>query len=201
MTVANHGSRLTDQSQVVKARSSPTRRYLRYDEASPVAPGINHQLSNLRCLLGEAHATGRLAILPSLRLEARHNFGIPRDWAWDTYFDLDASRLVDAEGQEHALPFVRELPAGRLKTHTIPPRGGWSAAAQAADLVVRQVRHQVFAREVAATKTAPVIRMCPSVTVRSLADRSSTHFGLAGHPAMPQCTFGVATAFGACWGG
>lgn len=169
MTNAQYGGEIAGQSEPVQPRGLSTRRYLRYDEDRPVAAGINHQLSNLRCLLVEAHATGRLAILPALRLEARHNFDIPGDWAWDTYFDLDASRLVTPCGQEHALPFVRELPAGTMNTHTIAPGGPWCVSAETAQLVVRQVRHQLFAREVPATKPAPVLVLRPSATVLDLA--------------------------------
>ena len=62
---------------------------------------------NLECLLAEAHALGRLAILPPLRLAPRHNFGAPRAWRWETYFDLDGSVLVDAAGRPGPLPLAR----------------------------------------------------------------------------------------------
>ncbi|MDE0178707.1 MAG: hypothetical protein OXP36_08925 [Gammaproteobacteria bacterium] len=136
---------------------------MHYDEVRPVAAGIDHQLSNLRCLLAEAHALGRLAVLPPLRLESKHNFGIARDWSWDTYFDLDASRLVGNDGRTHPLPFVREIPAGGLKTRTVPPRGRLSAK-EGAELVVRQVRHEVFSKEVPLTNT-PALQLRPSATV------------------------------------
>ncbi|MCY3837768.1 MAG: hypothetical protein OXH09_03810 [Gammaproteobacteria bacterium] len=132
-----------------------------------MAAGIDHQLSNLRCLLAEAHTVGRLAVLPPLRLEARHNFGIASEWSWDTYFDLDASRLVGNDGRTHPLPFVRDLPEGRLNTRTVPPRGRLSGK-ECAELVVRQVRHEVFTKEVPLTNT-PVFRLRPSATVLSRA--------------------------------
>ena len=151
------------QWQASSARSVPTARYLRYDELRPVAAGIDHQLSNLQCLLAEAHALDRLAILPPLRLEAKHNFGIASDWSWDTYFDLDASRLVAAGGRTHELPFVRDLPTGTLNTRTVRPRGRLSAT-EGAELVVRQVRHEVFAKEVPLANT-PVFQFRPSAPV------------------------------------
>ena len=58
-------------------------------------------LSNLECLLREAHASGRLALLPALNLAPHHNFGIDRDWRWDAYVDFEASRLLDSAGEEH----------------------------------------------------------------------------------------------------
>ena len=149
--------------QASPARSGPAARYLRYDEVRPVVSGIDHQLSNLRCLLAEAYALGRLGILPPLRLEAKHNFGIASDWSWDTYLDLDASRLVGADGRRHPLPFVRELPAGTLNTRTVPPRVRLSVE-DGAELIVRKVRHEVFEREVPLTNM-PVFRFRPSTTV------------------------------------
>ena len=143
-------------------------RFLRYDDVRPVATGINHQLSNLRCLLAEAHATGRLAVLPPLRLEASHNFGCVRDWVWDKYFDFDASRLVGANGEEYCLPLVRELPCGTLETRVVPPKGRWSAT-ELTPLVIRQVRHEVYAREVHVPEPRPVLLLRPSTTVLDLA--------------------------------
>ena len=143
-------------------------RYLRYDDTRPVGTGMDHQLSNLRCLLAEAHATGRLAVLPPLRLEAKHNFGGTRDWAWDSYFDLGASRLVGANGEKYRLPLVRELTCGSLETRIVPPKGRWSST-ERAPLVIRQVQDEVYAREVRAARTALGLLLCPSTTVRDLA--------------------------------
>ena len=154
---------LDDRSQASPSRPVLASRYLRYDEVRPVDAGIDHQLSNLRCLLAEAHALERLALLPPLRLEAKHNFGIASDWSWDTYLDLDASRLVGVDGREHPLPFVRELPTGTLSTRTVPPRARLSAE-DGSELIVRQVRHEVFAREVTVTNM-PVFRLRPSTSV------------------------------------
>lgn len=143
-------------------------RYLRYDDVRPVATGINHQLSNLRCLLAEAYATGRIAVLPPLRLEPGHNLGRARDWAWESYFDLDASRLVGADGDQYRLPLVRELPCGKLDARIVPPRGRWSATEQA-PLVIRQVRNEVYATEIRSAQPPPELLLCPSATVRDLA--------------------------------
>jgi len=151
------------RSQASPSRSAPAARYLRYDEVRPVVSGIDHQLNNLRCLLAEAHTLGRLGILPPLRLEAKHNFGIASDWSWDNYLDLDASRLVSGDGREHPLPFVRELHAETLSTRTVLPRVRLSAK-DSAELIVRQVRHEVFAREVPLT-FMPVFQFRPSTSV------------------------------------
>jgi len=166
--VTQRGAHFGGQSQLVGSSASPNGRYLRYDDLRPVATGINHQLSNLRCLLAEAHATGRLAVLPPLRLEARHNFGVARDWSWDTYFDFDASRLVGADGREHRLPLVRELPVGKLNTHTLG-LGARLSATETAEMVVRPVRNEVYAKGIPATEPAPVMLLGPSATVLDLA--------------------------------
>ena len=142
--------------------------YLRYDDLRPVATGINHQLKNLRCLLFEAHATGRLAVLPPLRLVASHNFGHVRDWDWDTYFDFDASRLVGANGEKYRLPLAREWPRGTLETRVVPRKRRWSAT-EPAPLVIRQVRDQVYEREVHLPQPLPVLLLRPSTTVLDLA--------------------------------
>lgn len=78
-------------------------RHLLYD-APTVHAGLVHHEANLKCLLREAHATGRLAILPPLTLHRKHNFGRDRNWRWADYYDLAASRLVDLAGREHPLP-------------------------------------------------------------------------------------------------
>ena len=110
----------------------------------------------------------RLAVLPRLRLEPSHNFGSVREWSWDSYFDLDASRLVGANGEEYRLPFVRELPCGKLETRIVLPKGRWSAT-ERASLVIRQVRDEVYAREVRAVQPAPELRLRPSATVLDIA--------------------------------
>lgn len=164
------GTRNEDVDNFVVRRGTTMtdRRYLRYDEVRPVAAGMDHQLSNLRCLLAEAHAMGRLAVLPPLRLEARHNFGSAREWVWDSYFDLDASRLVGANGEEYKLPLVRELPCGILETHIVPPRGLWSAT-ERAPLVIRQVQDELYRKEVPVRQPAPLLWLRPSATVLNLA--------------------------------
>ena len=123
-------------------------RYLRYDELRPVAAGLDHQQSNLECILREAHASGRRALLPPINLTARHNFGIERDCRWDDYVDLSASRLLDGAGEEHPLPLVYSLPKTALPTLTLKP--GERMPQRAADfpLVVRQIRSNLFRKDV-----------------------------------------------------
>ena len=151
-------------------KGAATLRYLRYDERVPVAPGMDHQLKNLECLLREAHAAGRLAVLPRLRLDARHNFGAQNDWEWDRYFDLAGSRLVDAAGTEHPLPIVRHLSRVDAPTFRLEPGQRTPAAARGHVLVVRRITHRVFFRDVPEEDTAPLrLRMRHSARVRELA--------------------------------
>ena len=89
--------------------------YLRYLPAQPEAGGMSHWLANLQCLLREALKLGRLAVLPPLGLSRRHNFGIARDWRWETYFDVGGGCLVAADGAALPLPVV-----ARATGHTAP---------------------------------------------------------------------------------
>ena len=151
-------------------KSVATFRYLRYDERVPAQPGMDHQLTNLECLLREAHAAGRLAVLPRLRLDARHNFGVRNDWEWDRYFDVEGSRLVDAAGTEHPLPVVRHLPRVDAPTFRLGPGQRTPAAARGHVLVVRRIAHRTFYRNVPEEDTAPLrLRMRHSARVRELA--------------------------------
>ena len=151
-------------------KGAATLRYLRYDERVPVQPGMGHQLKNLECLLREAHAARRLAVLPRLRLEPRHNFGVRHDWEWDTYFDLAGSRLVDAAGTEHPLPIVRHLPRIDAPTFRLGPGQRTPAAARGHVLVVRRIAHHLFYCNVPEEDTAPLrLRMRHSARVRELA--------------------------------
>lgn len=143
-------------------------RYLRYDEGKPVVSGLNHQLRNLQCLIAEAHAAHRLALLPPLRLEKRHNLGVANDWRWETYFDLEASRIVDVFGKEHPLPLVRGLPSRSLWTQTLAPRERFSEMAANAEMVIRRIRNEVFSRNVPSFQPT-TFRMRPSARVLSMA--------------------------------
>ena len=147
-----------------------TRRYLRYDESRPAARGINHMLANLQCLLREAHASGRLAVLPTLRLAGEHNFGVARDWCWDDYFDLAGSRLVDAGGTALPLPLVAAVPAEVGAAVHLAPRASLTDRAARATLVARHMRGSVHRRDVP-RRCRPYVgfRMRPSARVRSLA--------------------------------
>ena len=118
--------------------------YLRYDDRRPAAAGLNHERRNLECLLAEAHALGRLAILPPLRLAPRHNFGAPREWRWETYFDLDRSVLVDAAGRTGPLP----LAGGRIDAGSLVHVGAGEPVPASARYAVRRVSSPVWRREV-----------------------------------------------------
>ena len=145
-------------------------RYLRYDERRPVVPGMDHQMGNLRCLLAEAHASGRLAVLPKLRLDARHNFGVRNDWQWDTYLDLHASRLVDARGREHPLPIVRHLPDSVALPFMLEPGQRTPDTARDHVLVVRRIEHYNFRHDVPEELRPRIrLRIRHSMQVRELA--------------------------------
>ena len=115
-------------------------RYLLYEHPRPfLGGGLKHWSLNLLWLLLEAYASDRLAVLPPLLMTPKHNFGIAHAWRWDTYFDLDASRVVDLRtGHRRPLPLCREFaPAGLARTD-IPYRQPLPRRSEAA-LAVRQV--------------------------------------------------------------
>lgn len=125
-------------------RVSEAVRYLKYETPAPVVAGLLHQAANLRCLLHEAHVTGRLAILPSLRLMPEHNFGVSLDWRWEQYFDLPRSTLIDADGRQHPLPICDEPPADGVRTLRVRGRERVPERALECPLVVRRVSHYLF---------------------------------------------------------
>ena len=154
-----------------RSRAGAAVGYLSYvAERSVEAPGINHQLGNLQCLMREAHALGRLAVLPRLRLTANHNFGHMRDWRWDDYFDLEASRLLEADGAERPLPLVRTLPPGIPPAVRVGPGGRVPAGLAPGGMVERRLRATVYVQEVPAGRGPwPAFRMAPSKRVLALA--------------------------------
>ena len=145
-----------------------TRGYLSYT-GPPGRAGMNHRIRNLECLLREAHGLGRAVVLPPLDLHLHHNFGFARVWSWDDYFDLDASRLVDAAGVEHRLPLAGRPPAAlpvvRLRATTTVPD------AQAAPLVERRMAGSVYGREVRLpARASATLRLRPAARVLELAE-------------------------------
>ena len=96
-------------------------RWLEYASERPGPHGMEHVLADLRWLLREAHATRRLALLPALDLERKHNFGVRHDWQWEWYFDLAASRLIDAAGTAHPLPIATHRPPPGARTLIVGP--------------------------------------------------------------------------------
>ena len=98
--------------------------YLVYEEVMPRGlthpRGLKHALGNLICLLREARASGRLAVLPRLRLHPYHNFGVDREWRWDTYFDFERSVLADAQG-EYPLPLADRDPGADVTSLVLDP--------------------------------------------------------------------------------
>ena len=164
-------------------RSDPSIGFLRYDQDADYRSGMNNQLNNLQWLLREAFLCGRLAVLPALRLLPYHNFdGLDGCGQWDTYFDLEASRLVDHAGGLHPLPIARELPRRPLRTLTLARRSRMPAHAREFELVIRPVRDFVVLRDlpyarwrrvfgdVVAGTTRIGFAMQPSSRVRELAE-------------------------------
>ena len=94
--------------RVPSAASGALHRYLRYDALRVYPAGMHNQLRNLEWLMREAFMLGRRAVLPTLHLAPAHNRGhADGTGPWDKYFDLDASRLVDAGGRRR--PVFRRL--------------------------------------------------------------------------------------------
>lgn len=144
-------------------------RHLRYDVAPVVLAGLAHHEANLKCLLREAHAAGRLAVLPPLTLHPKHNFGRDRDWRWADYYDFAASRLVDLAGREHPLPiaFAPENAAEPLRLRAgerIPP------AREDHPYVIRRLENALFKHEVpSACRPDFAITLRLSAPLRALA--------------------------------
>ncbi len=156
-------------------------RFLRYD-APVVLAGLLHHVLNLRCLLREAHASGRLAVLPPLTLHPKHNFGHARDWRWQDYYDLDASTLVDAAGREYPLPIAPAAPAlsgkrpGSAAPLVVRPGERFPTNGNAHPLVVRMFRHQIFKNEVPQDCQPPLeLRLRPAELVLRLAEKAARH--------------------------
>lgn len=145
-------------------------RYLRYERSVAVVTGLNHQTSNLACLLREAHACGRRAILPPLLLEPKYNFNIGREWRWESFFDLRRSRLVDAAGREHRLPIAAPPACAGLRTLRVAPGAPLPPDAGAYRLVVRRIENPHFAVDVPAPARPMVrLRLCAAPRVAALA--------------------------------
>lgn len=133
-------------------------RFLQYRPAAPVVAGLTHQAANLVCLLREAQATERLAILPPLHLDARHNFGVRREWRWERYFDFGASSLTDAKGQRHPLPIADHPPRKGAQTLYLRGRAQIPNRARGYPLVVRRISRPLF-REALPTNDWPAAKV------------------------------------------
>ena len=145
-------------------------RYLRYDEVKPVSAGVNHQTRNLEVLMREAHSVGRLAVLPPLNLAPSHNFDVTRQWRWETYYDLQKSKMVDSFGKKHPLPLAFSPPDPFLDALTLPPKVRMLASAAGHPLVARRITTSVHARDVPfAAHGPPDFRFSPSPRVLTLA--------------------------------
>ena len=163
------------------ARRTDGLRYLRYRDGAAMAPGMNHQMGNLACLLREADALGRLAVLPPLRLSAAHNFGAARTWRWETYFDLAASRLVAADGAARPLPLACHPPPAAAAPFVLGPGERLPARARNCAVVERRVFADLHARDVPRPNApAPQLKLLPSARVRALAEPVVAALGAGG---------------------
>ena len=95
--------------------------WLEYDPGRRLNHGMDHALSHLQLLFREAHVTGRLALLPALELSPTHNFGVSHDWQWEWYFDLAASRMIDADGKAYPPPIANRHPPQGVRTLIVGP--------------------------------------------------------------------------------
>lgn len=150
-------------------------RHIRYDVFPPVLAGLAHHEVNLKCLLREAHAAGRLAILPPLTLHPKHNFDRDRAWRWADYYDFATSRLVDLAGREHPLPIAA---AAEKPAEPLVLRGGSPIPPASRDhpYVVRHLSDVIFHREVPGTSRPDfAIRLRPAACVLTLAGQALAH--------------------------
>ena len=93
---------------------------------------------------------------------------MPNDWHWDSYFDLDGSRLVDAAGTEYPLPIARPPPDIDARALTLAP--GQRGLPGDCALVIRRIDHYNFYRVVPDELRAPLrLRIRNSKRVRELA--------------------------------
>lgn len=150
---------------------TPSPCYLQYEAARPVRTGLLHCVSDLRCLLSEAEETGRLALLPPLRLHPRHNFGIDREWRWDKYFDFGRSALAGPQG-ERPLPLANHEPDAGLTTLVLDPGDPLPRDASGYPWIVRRFRDlsTPFRRQVPLSAPNQArLRLAPSAKVAALA--------------------------------
>lgn len=144
--------------------------FLQYEPCRPFVAGLKHWIGNLRCLLREAWATNRLAILPPLALDPKHNFGVDREWKWESYFDLGRSTLVGTGGWEQPLPIAPHQADASLRTLILQPGEPMPMQARNYPLVIRRIKNPAFRREVPADgwpTTDP--RLAPAASVLKLA--------------------------------
>ena len=154
---------------------APAMRFLKYETCAPVTSGLLHQASNLRCLLHEAHATGRLAVLPSLRLRPEYNFGVRLDWRWERYFDLPGSSLIDSDGRKRPLPLADPPPEHGVRMLRVRGKRRIPDRARGYPLVVRRISHPQFAKVVPVDTCPPLeIDLCASAPAVALAQRVIT---------------------------
>ena len=161
-------------------------RYLRYD-APPFLAGLDHHVNNLACLLREAHASGRLALLPPLTLHPKHNFDHSLDWRWDDYYDLDASTLIDGAGREQPLPIAKNplgppsCPSENAKPFLVRPGKHIPPESRRHRLVVRRIGDSVFRRQVP-QEHPPAVRLelRPAAPVARLVARTTASMASLG---------------------
>ena len=155
--------------------------FLQYEPCRPFVAGLKHWIGNLRCLLREAWATDRLAILPPLALDPKHNFGVKREWKWESYFDLDRSTLVGAGGWEQPLPIALSRADASLRTLILQPGEPMPMRARNHPLVIRRIKNPAFRREVPADGWPTTdLHLAPAVSVLKLARPIIRHLSALG---------------------
>ena len=123
-----------------QARHRTRERYLCYDPVRHPPHGLGHAMTNLKCLMMEAVALGRLGIVPPLNLSRGHNAGTNLAWRWEKYFDLPAGRLVDLEsGSSQAIPVATHPPASFGTSLTVSLRRRVPRRAESVELIIRRV--------------------------------------------------------------
>lgn len=95
-------------------------KFLYYTTESDLFAGINHQISNLICLLSEAKMTGRTAVVTPFFLAEHHNDGKALKVYFDKYLDLtELGKTVNFIRQDDFEQKYSTLPTEKI-TEKIP---------------------------------------------------------------------------------
>jgi len=81
-------------------------KYLTYCD-NHTSAGLNHQLSNIKTLIREAYALGRVPILPMLKLSSMHNCGREIYTDLSSYIDWKNSHVIYDCGRKEPLRYKK----------------------------------------------------------------------------------------------